>query len=113
MVIIFAHPKVRQYLLEHLLVYTMRTHTHKEGKDWATDKRGGKKIADVVITEIKDPSSAMDYVALSGFSNILEWEEAFLELNPIHKKWDGLHLYKVEIISPFCIQRKEIKKEKT
>ncbi|GAH52752.1 unnamed protein product [marine sediment metagenome] len=81
MVMIFAHPQVRDYLLEHGLVYTFRKHHPKTadgvrlqtGKDWATDKRCGKKIADILVTPI-EPIDSLNmgqvltkYVRESGF----------------------------------------------
>ena len=64
MVMIFAHPQVRAYLLEHGIVNTFRKHHKKTGDgvrpqtgdDWAAAYRTGPKIADIHIT----PMEAID-----------------------------------------------------
>lgn len=104
MVMIFVHPLVREFLLEHGLVYTYRKHHRKTadgvrpqtGKDWACAKRTGKKIADIWIT----PIVAVDglnmgqvltkYARESGFYRgfgrvddaVDEWARAINLLNP-------------------------------
>jgi len=129
MVMIFANPLVRAHLLEQGLVYTFRQHHEKTddgirlkvGKDWATDKRGGKKIADINITPVTPIDCAnmeqvlTKYARESGFypdketlSNfytgglgrfnyaISEWALAIYTLNPDEpaKGW----IYKVEVL---------------
>ena len=119
MVMIFAHPKVRAYLLKHGLVYTFRKNHKKTpdgirpqiGKDWATDRRTGNKIADIYITPLEpvDEDNLIQvlakYVRQSGFylSSILgktdsamsAWVTAIKQLNknkPI-RGW----IYKVDV----------------
>ncbi|MBA7602424.1 hypothetical protein ES703_09513 [subsurface metagenome] len=122
MVMIFAHEKVREYLLEHGMVYTFRTHHKKTadgirpqvGRDWATDRRTGKKIADIFITPI-EPISSLNigkvltkYAKESGFYRdpflfenafsvaIFDWARAINALNPNGPTagW----IYRVEVI---------------
>jgi len=115
MVMIFAHPKVRAYLLEHGRVYTFRKlHPktlngirRKMGKDWATDKRGGKKIADIEVTlialvDVENMELILTkYVKESGFTGCgkieaeTEWARAIGMFNPRGPP-DGW-IYKVEI----------------
>lgn len=116
---IFAHPRVRAHLLEKGIVYSFRKDHPKTsdgvrkqiGDDWATDKRGGKKIADIHITPVDRLDSPPDiqilakYARESGFypssipgktdSAMSAWVHAIKELNkdkPIHG-W----IYKVEV----------------
>ncbi len=116
MVMIFSNKKVRDYLLSNGLVYTYRKNHRKTpdgirpqvGKDWATDKRTGKKIADIYIT----PMEAIDsqnmkqvldrYAKDSGFFKathwlaVNDWANAIRSLNPFAPRagW----IYKVEVI---------------
>lgn len=118
MVMIFAHGKVRAYLLEHSLVYTYRKYHSKTqdgihpqiGEDWATDKRCGKKIADIFIT----PMELIDglnmehvltkYARDSGFylghgrvvDSVYKWTQAINSLNPDEptRGW----IYQVEVL---------------
>lgn len=118
MVMIFANEKVREYLLEHGLVFTYRKNHRKTpdgirpqiGKDWATDKRTGKKIADINITPMESIDSQnvrwvlFKYVRESGFYTglgrsseaVSKWIMAIKSLNPFAPR-DGW-IYKVEII---------------
>jgi len=120
MVMIFAHPKVREYLLEHKLVYTFRKYHLKTadgvrpqtGKDWATDKRTGNKIAMINIIPV-EPMDGLNmgqvltkYARESGFYGghgrvddaVDEWARAINMLNPgeLPQGW----IYKVEIWEP-------------
>ena len=118
MVMIFAHPKVREFLLEHGLVYTYRKYHPKTekgirpqiGRDWATDKRCGKKIADVHITPM-EPIDCLNmglvltkYARESGFSlgygrgddAVTEWARAINLLNP-NEPTQGW-IYRVEVL---------------
>ena len=112
MVMIFNHPLVRAYLLEHGLVYTFRKRHQKTadgirpqtGKDWATNKRCGKKIANINITPItpmRTRRSLYPYIKCSGFyhgdvdEGLEAWVDAIKDLNSdkIPEGW----IYKVEI----------------
>ncbi len=123
MVMIFAHPRVREYLLKHGLVYTFRTYHKKTadgvrkqiGKDWANAKRGGKKIADINIT-VMEPIDCLNmgrvltrYTRESGFylghgylghgrvdDAVSEWAQAINKLNP--KTPTQGWIYKVEVL---------------
>lgn len=102
MVMIFAHPPVRAYLLEHGVVYTFRKNHPKTadgvrpqiGKDWATDKRCGKKIADIIVNPIEPMDGEnmgqvlAKYVSDSGFYRggrldfaVVAWARAIHSLN--------------------------------
>jgi hypothetical protein len=94
---IFADENARRQLLEKGVVYTFRTHPHKVGRDWATDKRGGKKICDIkveLVEEIRIPQQLIKYCRDSGFKYTTDWWEAIHRLNPKLKKIEG-YLYKV------------------
>ncbi|GAH39200.1 unnamed protein product [marine sediment metagenome] len=120
MVMIFANKKVREYLLEHWLVYTYRKNHKKTadgirpqtGKDWATDKRTGGKIADIFITPMEAIDSQnmrqvlIKYVRTSGFyrpsyydiymdESVSDWAKAINSLNPFAPRagW----IYRVEV----------------
>ena len=120
MVMIFNHPLVRAYLLENGLVYTFRKHHPKTvdgvrlktGKDWATNKRCRKKIADIRVTPI-EPIDSLNmrrvltkYVCESGFytgngridESVDEWIQAIKSLNP-DKLTEPLRgwIYQVEV----------------
>lgn len=96
MVMLFMEPKVLRQVLKVGAAVTFRVGEHKLGKDWITDKRGGKKIADVVISKIvidKDLPGATIYdlrpfLSLSGFKTTTEWIEAIKKLNPKTKPED-------------------------
>lgn len=118
MVMIFAHPQVRAYLLEHGCVYTFRKHHMKTangvrpqvGKDWATDRRTGRKLADVYITPVEQVDGLnmgqvlTRYARESGFylghgrvdDAVTEWARVINLLNPDEptQGW----IYKVEIL---------------
>lgn len=118
MVMIFANEKVREYLLEHGLVYTYRKNHQKTpngirpqiGKDWATDKRTGKKIADIFITPLESVDATnrrkvlATYARESGFYRwqhgildaVSKWNQAIMSLNPFASN-DGW-IYRVEVI---------------
>ena len=116
MVMIFAHHRVRKYLLEHGLVYTYRKNHPKTadgirpwiGRDWATDRRTGKKIADIKITPM-EPIDSLNmgqvlwkYAIDSGFFRgviqyaVNDWAKAINSLNP-NKPTAGW-IYRVEVI---------------
>jgi hypothetical protein len=82
MVMIFMVPEARQQLLEKGIVYTFRTKKHKEGKDWATDKRCGKKIADINVKlelNVECPYELEPYADRSGFKNVEDWWQRILD----------------------------------
>lgn len=115
MVMIFANKRVREYLLENGRVYTYRKNHRKTpdgirsqiGGDWATDKRGGKKIADIYITPIEPVNSKNmrwvlnKYARDSGFYErihwiaVKDWVQAIRHLNPFAPRagW----IYQVEV----------------
>jgi hypothetical protein len=94
---IFANEKARRQLLEKGVVYTFRVHRHTEGRDWATDRRRGKKICDINVEFIKKvdfKEELMPYVDESGFEHRWDWLSAIRRLNPKMKKIEA-YLYKV------------------
>ena len=118
MVMIFSNKKVRDYLLSNGLVYTYRKNHRKTpdgirpqvGKDWATDMRTGKKIADIFIT-VMEPIDSQNmrqvlnkYARESGFylglgrvdDAVSEWARAINSLNP--KEPTAGWIYRVEVI---------------
>ena len=117
MVMIFANKLVREYLLDKKLVYTYRKNHRKTedgirpqiGRDWATDRRTGKKIANIHITPMEPTDSQnmrevlAKYFRDSGFygghgitDTIDRWTRAIISLNPFASRagW----IYKVEVI---------------
>lgn len=118
MVMIFVHEKVREYLMKQGLVYTFRKYHKKTlngirpqiGKDWATDKRCGKKIADIYITpmELVDALNMgqvlSKYARESGFyfghgrvdDAVSEWARAINSFNP--RDPTAGWIYKVKIL---------------
>ncbi len=96
MVIIFQNRQVREYLLENGKVYTYRKglETRKQlGRDWATDRRCGKKIADVDIKAVSSISRENILEALrqsdedgpfykqSGLGTVETWIQTIKDLN--------------------------------
>lgn len=86
MVIIFQSEKVRNFLLDKGEVVTFRKNKRKKvGKDWMTDKRGGKKLGDVDIDYLgkRDPTTDLDSIdiAYSGFRTLEEWLNTIRSLN--------------------------------
>lgn len=84
MVMIFQSEKARKQLMEKGFVFTFRyiiiSDDRKLGKDWITDKRCGKKIADVIVSLASRPifpipMSLIPYVFASGFDSVEEWVE--------------------------------------
>ena len=87
MVMLFQSPKALKHLLEEGEVYTFRVHRRKSDKknDWITDKRGGKKICEVIIefvTIINSLSGLSTYVTRSGFENLTDWSNEIKRFNP-------------------------------
>ena len=90
MVIIFQNRQVREYLLEHGKVYTYRKGFEKRrriGRDWATDRRCGKKIADVDIRVVSSISrenllgALSPFYGQSGLGTVENWIQAIKDLN--------------------------------
>lgn len=84
MVIIFSSERAREYLLEYGHVYTFRLNQRVMlGNDWMTDKRKGKKIADVHITEQGRYAfkELRNYVSQSGFKTLKGWIDETVILN--------------------------------
>ena len=102
-VISFSVLEARIQLLENGVVYTFRWKQRKQvGKDWANEKRGGKKIADVFIEEVAkfmpNMHPLIDYYKESGFSHWWMWFNKIMELKPKNHGPDGW-LYKVTLDS--------------
>jgi hypothetical protein len=96
--VIFQSRKALDHLLRHGAIFTFRVCKIKTGKDWVTDRRGGRKIADVVVEEEGEfaPSNLGLYVEYSGFRALGEWTEEICRLNKRlpEKGW----LYKVTLV---------------
>jgi hypothetical protein len=100
MVIMFLSDKARNQLLNKGIVYTLRHIRHKEGLDWCTNMRGGKKICNVRITycdngkytELREIASL--YVSDSGFDSIEEWINQYKRYRS--SKYPTFWLYRVE-----------------
>ena len=104
LVMIFQVEKARRYLLTHGEVYTFRTHKRKKtGRDWITDKRGGKKICDVTITLVREVKAGtidlVPFAEKSGFSHAWDWTHEIFKLNPKLKAIRG-YIYHVEMVKP-------------
>ena len=108
MVIVFSSHKPRRHLLENGQVYTVRIKKKKMKpwylkKDWMTDKRGGKKIADVFVEywfSIKRDeleTVLIHYVKNSGFLTVSEWLQEIKRLAK-GKLPPVLHLYRVLLV---------------
>ena len=90
MVMIFQSNKALKHLMEKGYVFTFRifkNYNRKLGRNWITDKRGGKKIADVIICNATDylikpiPIHLKDFVFASGFNTTTEWIEEIKRIN--------------------------------
>lgn len=100
MVIIFQNEKALQQLLNKGTAYTFRTHEHLICNDYVTNKRGGKKIAEVKVTKVIpiktiDENTLKPYVQESGFPTTEEWISAIKHFNPNIKEG---YIWKVELI---------------
>jgi len=93
MVMIFQNEKARRQLLEKGVVYTFRKKPHKYGRDWATDRRGGKKICDIEVVWRTEASPSMLHLFVkdSGFKSLREWKEAIRELGMRESDWGYIH----------------------
>jgi hypothetical protein len=82
--IIFSNVKARNQLLNKGEVITIRQYQRGVGRGWATNKRGGSKIADVHITFIREfdggkpvtPADLAPYLEKTGFGSAAEWLQA-------------------------------------
>jgi len=94
----FECRKVLDYLLKNRVVFTVRRHRYKVGRDWITDARGNM-MADVNITEIGQlydyNSLAGLYLSNSGFDTVEDW---IAEIHKLHRSDSQrpFYLYKVE-----------------
>ena len=102
MVISFSVEEARDQLMNNGTVYTFRWNMRKRtGKNWANEKRGGKKIADVFIDEPRliETISDLDlYVGESGFKTRKEWLDVIMSMKLPKYGFLG-YLYKVTIDS--------------
>jgi hypothetical protein len=111
MVMIFVVKEAREQLLCNGVVVTFRENPHTLGKDWVTDKRGGKKLCDVQISELKinddapcDPPvwirDIEPYWGLSGFKSIEGWFSVIQKLTEHSKRFNGFgYLYLISVVS--------------
>ncbi len=102
MVISFSVKEARDQLMNNCTVYTFRWNKRKQtGKDWANEKRGGKKIADVFIDEpglIEAVSDLSLYVSQSGFKNVKDWLDVIMSMTKEDNMYGLLgYLYKVTL----------------
>jgi hypothetical protein len=99
MVMLFMNEIVRKFLLAQGYVYTFRVKRHKLGRDWATEKRTGKKLCDITIQEerpILDGDELQQFAHGSGFETGEEWAKAIHERNPKLKDIQG-YVYLVTV----------------
>jgi len=94
-------------------VYTFRWNKRKRtGRNWANEKRGGKKIADINIEEVGEihplPILLAPYRPQSGFDCEWDWYDKILEMNHDDPDASGW-LYKVTLVSKehCCFWNKE------
>jgi|CryGeyStandDraft_6_1057127.scaffolds.fasta_scaffold318686_1 hypothetical protein len=76
MVMLFMDENARKQLLEKGEVVTFRQYAHGEGRDWATDRRRGKKICDIdvkLLGEVNKIADLSPYVDKSGFISLWDW----------------------------------------
>ena len=111
MVMIFNSEKAREQLRTMGEVITFRLKERKVvGFDWATDKRGGKKLFDVFVEEEgKDitPMDLEDYIEYSGFKSLEEWIGEITRLHKCSANAKGF-LYRVATY-PVSFREKERK----
>ena len=98
MVIIFKSRKALKQLLENGFVYTFRAKQRKTGRDWVTDRYGGRKIADVYVQLVASGGveSLEGFEEGSGFGSLSEWLEEIKRLNKGRLPKRGF-LYLVEL----------------
>lgn len=107
MVMIFAVKEAKEQLLNHDAVITFREHPHSTGKDWATDKRGGQKLCDIWVSQLKisddaptEPPTWIEDIkpfwGLSGFSSYEKWEQVITAITQKSRTFNGFgYLYLV------------------
>ena len=84
MVMVFRSRRALNHLLQHGVAFTFRPRRRRKvGRDWVTDRRGGRKMADVVVEEEGEfaPGDLELYVEYSGFSALQEWVDEIRRLN--------------------------------
>lgn len=89
MVMIFQVQEAREQLLKKGRVFTFRAkNRHKLGRDWATDHRGGRKIANInvkLVAKVTCPEMLWPYAYASGFESLDAWvakiTEKYREVN--------------------------------
>lgn len=105
--IIFSSKKAFDFLVSNGEVYTLRK-KRRDGKAWLTNRRGGRKVADVVVEEVgrvvfrgREPYVMAEsgevhlshFTPKSGFGSTDEW---LRELRRLHGKVpENLFLYRV------------------
>ena len=104
MVIIFSSSRAREQLLTKGKVYTFRRGKlrKKLGSDWAAARRGGHKIADIIINPIihvkpnRFSGALRPLVDHSGFDSVREWLEEIYRINErLPEGW----IYRVDTIN--------------
>ena len=103
MVIIFSIKRVREFLLRNGFVYTLRLNRKQFGKDWMTDRRGGKWICDVWV-ELVDvlPRDTLGftltrYVKWSGYLTEGEWVNDFMRVHKLKELPEKIQLIRVVV----------------
>ena len=127
MVLIMQSKPALKHLLEHGFVYTVRLRKRKKDEtyDWVTDRRGGRKIADVYVCLVggcgDNPEAwklnLWAWVDHSGFPTVNDWINEILKLN--HGKIGQAWLYLVKLKNPTCaeirltlhVEKKELEDE--
>jgi len=104
LVIIFLSSRPREQLLTKGKVYTFRRGKlrKKLGSDWAAARRGGHKIADVIINPIIHvkpnhlEGALRPLVDYSGFDSVRDWLEEIYRINErLPEGW----IYRVDTIN--------------
>jgi len=115
MVMIFSSEKAREQLRTMGEVITFRLKKRKVvGFDWATDKRGGKKLFNIFVEEEREsiaPIDLEDYVEYSGFKSLKEWIGEITRLHKCGTSTKGV-LYRVATY-PESFREKKMKEGDT
>ena len=97
MVMIFSSEKAREQLRTMGEVVTFRVKESKVlGDDWATDKRGGKKLFEIYVDIQEEniaPCELGDYVENSGFKTLKEWVAEIKHLHNCGEEVKGFLYY--------------------